>query len=317
MKKLSIVIPVYWNEPNIPHTVPRLQKFLDSLKGFESELIFVDDGSGDRSLELLIAEQKKDPRIKIIKLSRNFGSMQAITAGISRATGDCVGMITSDLQDPPELFGEMIAKWQAGNKVVIAVRSDREESFSQKLFAKIFYKLMARFALAGYPAGGFDFFLIDRQVAKEVVAIQEKNTNVMSLIFWLGHRRASISYVRQRRQHGKSRWTFMKKIKFFIDSFVAFSYMPVRFISTIGLFTALVSFAFGIYVIISAIFGKIPVQGYAPLMAVITFLLGLIMIMLGIIGEYLWRTLDESRKRPPFIIDEIYGFKSEVGLLHK
>ncbi len=309
MKKLSIIVPIYWNEPNIPHTVPRLQKLLDSLEGFESELIFVDDGSGDRSLEMLLAEQKMDARIKIIKLSRNFGSMQAITAGISYANGDCVGMITSDLQDPPELFGEMIKKWQEGNKVVIAVRSDREESYLQKSFAKTFYWLMARFALPEYPAGGFDFFLIDKQVAKEVVAIKEKNTNIMSLIFWLGHRRSSISYVRQKRMYGKSRWTFSKKAKFFIDSFVAFSYAPVRIISTIGLITAAISFAFGIYVIIEAIRGAIPVAGYAALMSVTTFLLGLIMIMLGIIGEYLWRTLDEVRKRPPFIVDETFGFE--------
>ncbi|MFA6459156.1 MAG: glycosyltransferase family 2 protein [Candidatus Paceibacterota bacterium] len=308
MKKLSIVVPVYWNELNIPHTVPRLQKFADGLQNYETELIFVDDGSGDKSYDMLVDLARKDMRIKVVKLSRNFGSTQAISAGMLLATGDCVGMITSDLQDPPELFGDMIHKWEDGNKVVIAVRADREEAWSQKLFAKIFYSLMARLALPGYPIGGFDFFLIDRQVAQEVVSIREKNTNIMSLIFWLGHKRASLSYVRQKRQHGKSRWTFMKKLKYFIDSFVAFSYAPVRFISTIGMFTAVASFVFGVYVITQSILGNISVSGYAALMSVVTFLLGLIMIMLGIIGEYLWRTLDETRKRPSFVIDETHGW---------
>jgi glycosyltransferase involved in cell wall biosynthesis len=308
MKKISIVVPIFWNESNIPYTVPRLLGLVNSLKDKETEIIFVDDGSGDHSLSMLLDERKKDPRIKIIKLSRNFGSMQAIAAGISKASGDAVGVITSDLQDPPELFVEMIKKWEEGSKVVMAVRVDRDESFLQKTFATIFYRLLARFALKDYPAGGFDFFLVDKQIAAEISSIREKNTNIMSLVFWLGHERSSLSYVRQKRLHGQSRWTFTKKVKFFIDSFVAFSYAPVRTISGFGLIVALLSFLFGIYVISQAVFGKIPVQGYAALMVVTTFLLGLIMIMLGIIGEYLWRTLDEVRKRPPYVIDEVYGF---------
>lgn len=311
MKKFSIIVPIYWNELNIPHTVPRLQNIADSLKKFETEFIFVDDGSGDKSLEVLLRLRNSDHRIKIVILSKNFGSMQAITAGLSYASGDCVGIITADMQDPPELFTEMISRWEEGNKVVMAVRSVREESWSQKFFASMFYRLMARFAIPNYPNGGFDFVVLDKQVVSEIISIKEKNTNVFSLILWLGHKRESIAYVRQKREYGKSCWTFSKKVKLFIDSFVAFSYAPIRIISFIGLTTAVASFIFGIFVIINAIFGRIPVQGYTTIVSIITFLLGLVMFMLGIIGEYLWRVLDEVRKRPPFIVDTVYGFERE------
>lgn len=305
-KRFSIVVPIYFNELNIPHTIPRLQELNNILPNYELEFIFVDDGSKDKSLEMLLEQRKKDSRIKVIKLSRNFGSMSAVQAGLKFATGDMIGIISADLQDPPELFVDMIKMWESGKKVVMAVRSDREESFSQKTFSKIYYSLMRKFALKNYPVGGFDFVLIDKQVATEITGIQEKNTNIMSLIFWLGHNQGSISYVRQKREHGKSRWTLSKKIKLFVDSFVSFSYMPIRLMSTIGFLTASASFIYGIFVIANALFGTIELEGWATIIALITFLLGLIMVMLGIIGEYLWRVLDESRNRPSFVIDEIY-----------
>ncbi|MFC3846829.1 glycosyltransferase family 2 protein [Paenibacillus sp. MAH-36] len=304
-EKFSIVIPVYYNELNIPNTIPRLQNLQDLLPHFELEFIFVDDGSRDKSFELLLEHKKNDSRIKIIKLSKNFGSMSAIQAGLSLASGDCIGIIAADLQDPPELFVEMIGKWKQGKKIVMATRSDREESFSQKMFSNSYYYLMEKFALKDYPSGGFDFVLLDKQIVEELNQIQEKNTNIMSLIFWLGHERDSIPYVRQERKFGKSRWTLSKKIKLFIDSFVSFSYAPIRFMSLIGVLTALLSFLYGIFVITNALIGTIELQGWSSLIAITTFLLGIIMVMLGIIGEYLWRILDESRKRPAYIIDKI------------
>ncbi|WCF07866.1 glycosyltransferase family 2 protein [Paenibacillus thiaminolyticus] len=302
----SIVVPIYYNELNIPHTIPRLQNLQSVLYDYELEFIFVDDGSKDRSLELLLSEQKKDHRIKVIKLSRNFGSMSAIQAGLQHSKGDCVGIISADLQDPPELFEQMIHSWENGHKVVMATRSEREESFSQKMFSNAYYSLMRRFALQDYPKGGFDFVLIDRQIVEEINNIKEKNTNIMSLIYWLGHSQDRLSYVRQERRHGKSRWTLSKKIKLFIDSFVSFSYVPIRFISTVGIITAIISFLYGLFIIFNSLFGTIPIQGWSTIIALITFLLGLIMVMLGIIGEYLWRILDESRNRPSYIVDEIY-----------
>lgn len=304
--KFSIVVPIYFNALNIPHTVPRLQKLQELLPDCELEFVFVDDGSKDNSFQLLLEAKQQDKRIKVIKLSRNFGSMSAIQAGLQYASGDCIGVIAADLQDPPELFVDMIKEWRNGKKVVLATRSDREESLSQKMFSNSYYYLLEKFALKDYPKGGFDFLLVDKQVAQEVIDIGEKNTNVMSLIYWLGHDREYFPYVREERKLGKSRWTMSKKIKLFIDSFVSFSYMPIRFMSALGVITALLSFLYGVYVVVGALSGWIPIQGWTTIIALITFLLGIIMVMLGIIGEYLWRILDESRNRPSFIVDEVY-----------
>ncbi|CAM4332561.1 dolichol-phosphate mannosyltransferase [Paenibacillus endophyticus] len=306
-KLFSIVIPIYFNESNIPYTIPRLKRLQEILPEYEIEFIFVDDGSKDKSLELLLLERKIDSRIKVVKLSKNFGSMSAIQAGLHYAKGDCVGIISADLQDPPELFVKMITSWEKGNKVVLATRSGRDEAFSQRLFSNSYYFLMRRFALKDYPNGGFDFVLLDKQVVVEINKIGEKNTNIMSLIYWLGYSQDTLSYVRQEREHGKSKWTLNKKIKLFVDSFVSFSYAPIRVMSVVGIFTAILSFLYGLFVIYNAIFGLIPLEGWATIIALITFLLGLIMVMLGIIGEYLWRILDESRKRPAFIIDQAYS----------
>jgi polyisoprenyl-phosphate glycosyltransferase len=304
--KFSIVIPVYYNSMNIPHTVPRLQSLQNMLPDVELEFVFVDDGSKDNSLELLLKEKEQDERIKVIKLSKNFGSMAAIQAGLSIAAGDCVGIISADLQDPPELFIDMIEKWKTGKKIIMATREDREEAFSQKLFSNTYYQLMQKFAIKDYPQGGFDFVLVDKQVVQELNQIHEKNTNIMSLIFWLGHEQETVPYIRQERKLGKSRWTLSKKIKLFVDSFVSFSYVPIRFMSLVGIITAALSFLYGIFIVLSALFGVFVVAGWASIIAIITFLLGLIMVMLGIIGEYLWRILDETRNRPGYIIDEIF-----------
>ncbi|WP_433747663.1 glycosyltransferase family 2 protein [Paenibacillus amylolyticus] len=304
--KFSIVVPIYYNELNIPLTIPRLQKLQNLMPECDLEFVFVDDGSKDKSLELLLEARNQDSRIKVIKLSRNFGSMSAIQAGLKYTTGECVGVIAADLQDPPEMFREMLDYWKTGKKIVLGTRADREESFSQKLFSNTYYYFLEKLALKDYPKGGFDFLLIDRQVVQEILHIEEKNTNVMSLIFWLGHDQAQIPYIRQERKLGKSRWTLAKKVKLFVDSFVSFSYAPIRFMSMIGFSTAILSILYGVFVVISTFFGIIELQGWTTIIALITFLLGIIMVMLGIIGEYLWRILDESRKRPSYVIDETF-----------
>ena len=306
-RTLSIVVPVYYNEPNLADTVPRLLALEDELPGYRIELVLVDDGSGDRSLEMLLDYRAQHPdRIKVAKLTRNFGSMAAIQAGLTLATGDCVGMIAADLQDPPELFAEMVRHWENGTKAVFAVRSDREESAAQTFFSNSYYALIRRFALPSYPSGGFDFFLVDRQVVREVNRIREKNTNLMSLIFWLGHRPVMIPYVRRARRKGVSRWTFAKKVKLFVDSFVAFSYAPIRILSLVGILFAVSAFLYGGYVFFSWAVNGIPVKGYAPVIILLAFTAGVQMTMLGVLGEYLWRALDETRRRPAFVIDEVY-----------
>jgi dolichol-phosphate mannosyltransferase len=239
----------------------------------------------------------------IVKLARNFGSMAAIQAGLAHATGDCVGMIAADLQDPPELFVEMLTHWERGSKVVLAVRADRDEPITQRWFAHLYYSLMRRFALPGYPEGGFDFFLIDRQIVADLNRIAEKNTNLMSLIFWLGFDPIMLPYVRRRRDKGRSRWTLAKKIKLFVDSFIGFSYAPVRLMSVVGLATAASAFAYAIYIVLLWMFQDIPVRGYAPIVILIALTSGIQMSMLGVVGEYLWRMLDEVRRRPAYVVD--------------
>ena len=307
MKTFSIIVPIYFNELNLPDTIPRLLALEDKLPEYRLELVFVDDGSGDRSLKVLRDFRDQYPeKLKIVKLTRNFGSMAAIQAGFTIASGDCVGVITADLQDPPELFPDMIAHWEKGIKAVFAVRSDREESFLQKFFSNTYYACMRRFAIPDYPEGGFDFLLIDRQIVDEINRINEKNTNIMSLIFWLGHGHVMLPYVRRSREKGTSRWTLSKKMKLFIDSFVAFSYIPIRALSVLGLAVAASAFIYGGIILYAWSISRIEVKGWTPLMILLAFTAGTQMTMLGVLGEYLWRTLDETRKRPGYVIDEIF-----------
>lgn len=313
MKTFSIVVPVYFNGSNLPDTIPQLLALEEGLQGYCLELVFVDDGSEDDSLAVLLEHRSKNPeKIKVVKLTRNFGSMSAIQAGFMVATGDCVGMISADLQDPPELFLEMIARWEQGtSKAIFAVRQDREEPRLQKFFSNSYYSLIRQFALSGYPNGGFDFFLVDRQVVNDLNRIREKNTNLMTLIFWLGYQPVLIPYIRKKRERGKSRWTLAKKIKMFVDTFVAFTFFPIRVLSILGLLVAVGSFLYGFFVLFYWLFFGAEVRGWVPTILVLTFTSGIQMAMLGVLGEYLWRTLDEVRSRPPFVIDAIYDGKSK------
>ncbi|MFH2203141.1 MAG: glycosyltransferase family 2 protein [Elusimicrobiota bacterium] len=304
--RFSIVVPVYHNELNLPETIPALLNLAKEAPGCELDLVLVDDGSGDRSVEVIREHQKKFPgAITLVRLTRNFGSMAAIQAGLTAAAGDCVGMISADLQDPPELFLKMLAQWRDGVKVILATRQTRDESFGKTIFADIYYFLMRRFALSRYPKGGFDFCLVDRQVVEDLKRIAEKNTNVMSLIFWLGYQPVIMPYSRKKRTHGKSRWTFMKRVKLFIDSFVSFSYAPIRLITTVGFITAAAAIVYSAFILYYRLIHAHPVQGFTTLAVLIALSFGMQMMVLGILGEYLWRALDETRKRPPYVIDEI------------
>lgn len=303
---LSLVVPVYFNEGSLPDTVPTLARVAREIAGESFELVFVDDGSGDRSLEVLRNFQR-DPRhrLRIVQLTRNFGSMNAILAGLSVAQGAAVGIIAADLQDPPELFRQMHDHWRQGAKCVYAVRTDREEGAMQKLTAGLFYSLLRRYALPGYPAGGFDFCLIDRQVVADVVRMQEKNTHLMNLVFWLGYPAVSLPYVRRQRRHGRSRWTLAKKLKLFVDSFVAFSFAPIRLVSITGCLLFLGALAYGGFLAYTRLVHGTPAPGFTTLAALIALTAGIQMMMLGILGEYLWRTLDAARSRPPYVIDRL------------
>jgi len=305
MKKISIIIPVF-NESNWNELISRLLSLKEKIPEHQFEFIFVDDGSKDKSLQDLLKFREKHKEIIIVKLSRNFGSMAARQAGFEVSKGDCVGTISSDLQDPPELFVDMIRHWQKGVKGVLAVRKERKDSIPSKIASKMYYYGIRKYAIPNFPKGGFDFFLIDRQIVDELNKNQEKNSNLMNLLFWLGFDYVTIPYVRQKREKGKSGWTLSKKIKHVIDSFIGFSYVPIKLLPSIGIIFAVASFVYGGSVFYNWLVGDVQIEGWTTTIIMVAFIGGIQMIMLGVLGEYLWRTLDETRKRPTFIIDEIF-----------
>lgn len=307
MKLISIVIPVYYNEDSLPILYERLNKVSGDIKDASLEFIFVDDGSGDNSFSVMEGLSKSDSRVRIVKLSRNFGAFVACLAGLNYARGDCAVIMAADLQDPPELIGQLYEKWEKGSKVVCAVRESREDGRIKIFFANIYYHLLRSIALKDMPKGGFDYALIDRKVIDVLVHMKEKNTTLMGQILWMGFNRDTVYYCKEERKHGKSRWSLSKKIKYFIDSFLAFSYFPIRAISLSGILIACLAFLFGIYAILQKIFFAVNVPGFTTLIVLILFTSGVQMIMLGLVGEYLWRNLEETRKRPVFIVDRLIG----------
>lgn len=306
MKTVSIVIPCYFNELNIAKTYDVLKKdVLDLRDDIKFEIIFVDDGSKDNTLLELKKVQKIDNRIRIIKLSKNFGEFRAILAGMSYSTGDCVAVMSADLQDPPYLITEMIQNWENGEKVVIAARSARLEGKLKTFLAHTYYWFLRKLVIEDYPKFGFDFFLIDRQVANILIDMKEKNSTIYVQVIWTGFKPKVIEYVRQDRTDGQSMWSYWKRINLFIDTFIVFSYKPIRFISFMGIVMSLFGFISAIYFIIERMIKGVEVQGWTSLVVAVLVLAGVQLIMLGIIGEYIWRNLDETRKRPIFIVDEI------------
>ena len=303
MAKLSIIIPVYFNEMNLEDLYQDLsRKVFGALESYE--VIFVDDGSQDRSFELIQALSLKDEHVRFIKLSRNFGSHAAILAGLAHSKGDCAVVKTADLQEPSEMILTMFDKWKAGNNVVLAIRSDRDESFMQKLFSNTYYRLMRKYVLKNMPEGGFDCFLVDRKVIEVLDKMDEKNTSIVGQILWVGFKSDQIYYVRQKREKGKSRWTLSKKIKLFIDSFLGFSYLPIRFITVFGFTFFFGAIVWAIYIIMNRILGGITTEGWTTLMVFNLFSSGIILVTLGILGEYIWRAFDASRNRPTYIVEE-------------
>ncbi len=307
MAKLSVIIPCYYNAANIPHTSAIL---LENEKLFQEgvsfEYVMVDDGSKDDTLnQLKIFKAQYPDKVVIVKLSGNFGSYNAIQAGMKYATGDCNVVIAADLQDPPELMVKMFNYWKDGWKLVLANRQDREDSFFTRLFAVTYQKMIRKYALPNLPEGGFDYCLFDKALREEVVQMSETNTNSLYLLTWLKYDYVNIPYTRLKRQIGKSRWTLKKKIKLFIDSFVSFSYAPLRMITIGGILLGVMALAYGIYVLVAKLLGFIAVEGWTTMMVVFLFVSAFQMLSIGIIGEYLWRTLEAARRRPPYIIDEV------------
>lgn len=300
--KISFVVAVYHNEGALTETYKKIHTiFAKSLTQHDYEIVFVDDGSQDGSLQEALELRKEDERVKVITFTRNFGQMAAMLAGFEQASGDAIINISADLQDPVELIPQMIEKWQDGAETVICYRTDRSDSFLSKLFSKLAYGVL-RISLPQIPPGGFDFVLMDRKVMDAFNEIDVRHRFFQGDLLWTGFRTSFIPYTRLKRTIGKSQYNFGKKLKNFMDAIIDASYLPIRLISLIGLITSTLGIIYSGSIVYSWAINDTPFQGWAPIMIAILVVGGLIMVMLGIIGEYIWRINEEVRKRPNHLI---------------
>ena len=306
-RTISVVIPVYYNEESLPSLFREVRTLESALRkrSLSLELIFVDDGSGDRSLKVLLDFKRRRSRTRVVKLTRNFGAVHASKTGLRFVTGDAFTVLAADLQDPPRLIPEMVDHWLDGSKFVICERIKRGDPLISRLFSRLYYILLRTFIVPGYPPGGFDMALMDRSILPHLIG-SSKSVFTPLLTYWLGHPPVVIRYARPARPHGSSRWSFRKKLGAFLDVVFGFSITPIRLISALGGIISLASFVFGTSVVYHALIGSVPVRGFAALASLTAFLLGLVILMLGVIGEYLWRIFEETNRRPETVIDEVY-----------
>ncbi len=304
MSKISIIIPVYYNSDTLMLLYEDMKaKILGQLGDYE--IVMVDDGSGDDSWSVMNKIRELDGNVKCVKLSRNFGEHAAILAGLSNCTGDCAVTKQADLQEDSELILQMYDKWKEGNKVVLAVREERDEPALKKFFANLYYSIVRSVIDKKMPKGGFDCYLLDRQAIEVLLRLDEKNSSLSLQVLWIGFKSDNVYFHRKDREVGESRWTLSKKIKLVVDSMMSFSYFPIKFMSGLGVVMAILSFIWILEVLIEYIAIGTPVRGWSTLMCLVLFSSGLILLMLGVLGEYLWRTLDATRNRPVFIVDTV------------
>jgi polyisoprenyl-phosphate glycosyltransferase len=302
---LSLIIPIYNEYEGIPFLVQNLNDFFSEHIHLLPEVIFVNDGSKDGSVERLQEMKHETYKAKIISLSRNFGSHAALRAGISIASGELVCFNYADLQDPLELILQMEEKTKEGNEIIWAHRESTKVSLGEKTFSSVYAYLMKKFAFSNFPEKGFDIVMFNKKVATQVKNNVEANSSIFLQILGMGFRQASISYKKRERKTGVSKWTMAKKVKLFIDSFVAFSYAPIRLVTIIGISMFFIGSLWTIYIILRTLIYHNLASGWPALVSILMIGFGITNISLGIIAEYLWRTLDASRKRPVFIIDKI------------
>lgn len=317
MPRVSVVTAFLNEAENLPLLKQRVETVAAEAE-MEIELVLVDDHSTDHSSRLARSWADSQPHVRYIRLARNCGSHAACTAGLAHATGDCAVILAADLQDPPETIPLLLQQWRAGHDVVWAARTAREgEPWSKQLFSRTYYQLMQILGLTNMPAQGADFLLLDRKVIDAYNAIGEKNTSFLAMILWMGFPQTTIQYVKQARQAGHSKWTLSKKIKLLVDSVVSFSYAPIRLMSVLGLCMAACGFLYALAVIAGRLAGWIEAgTGFAALMTVLLVGQGMIILMLGVLGEYLWRAFDEARGRPRYLIEEHVGRPRETNLQH-
>lgn len=306
MIRISVIIPFLNEQENIPLLVDTLDEFFKNITSFKAEVIFVDDGSSDSSVAILKSKKHFHFKSKLISFSKNFGSHAALRAGILNATGDYITFMYADLQDPLSLITSMHTAITADNRDIIwATRKSTENGAFESAFSKLYANLMKKYVAASYPAKGFDIVMFSKKVAVLLNDNIENNSSIFLQILTLGFKQDFIFYDKQPRKNGKSKWTLSKKIKLFVDSFVAFSYAPIRFVTIVGVLLFITGVLFSAYLVFRKFVYNDLESGWPMLISILMLGFGITNISLGIIAEYLWRTLDSARKRPVFIIDTI------------
>ncbi len=312
MPTYSIIVPVYNEELVIEQSYKRLSAVMENTK--ESyELIFVNDGSHDETKNIIVKLCKADKCVKLIDFSRNFGHQSAVTAGMDFASGKAVVIIDADLQDPPEVILNMIDLWKQGYDVVYGVRNKREgETHFKKATAKIYYRLLKNLTNVDIPVDTGDFRLMDRKVCEAMKKLGEKNRYVRGLVSWVGFKQTGISYVRNERFAGETKYPLKKMIKFAIDGITALSYKPLKLASGVGFVISLLSFGYLAVVIFQKLVLGNAIQGWASTVAIILFSQGIVLMMLGLMGEYIGRIYDEVKNRPNYLVQELMGFNNNL-----
>ncbi len=303
----SVVVPIF-NEIEVIDTFyERTKRVLDGLADLDHELLFVDDGSTDGSYERLAEIARRDPAVRVIKFSRNFGHQIAITAGVDHAAGDAVAVIDADLQDPPEVLADFVSKWREGYDVVYGVRAERDGETRAKLVtANVFYRLLRRFTNVEIPVDVGDFRLMSRRAADVLRGMREKDRFVRGLVSWLGFRQAGVSYRREARAAGQTKYPYRKMMKFAVDGITSFSNAPLKLASWLGYLASFLAFAYLVTVFVQKALGA-TIQGWATIMVAMLFLGGVQLICIGIIGEYIGRIFNEIKPRPMYVVEEVFS----------
>lgn len=310
---ISVVVPMYFEEDVAEECYKRLKQVMDSHK-INYEFVFVNDGSTDRTLDILKQIAEKDVCAKIVDFSRNFGHQNAVTAGIDFANGDAIVIIDADLQDPPELIPKLIEKWKEGYDVVYAKRKKRKgETFFKLLTAKLFYRFLNFMSDIDIPKDTGDFRIIDRKVADVFRRMTERNRFIRGMISWIGFKQTFIEYERDERFAGETKYPLKKMIKFALDGIIAFSSKPLKLVTNIGFLCVLISFGLLLYTIVVRLFGYPIETGWASIMVAISFFSGIQLLGLGIIGQYIARIYDESKNRPIYIVKEKINFDEKTN----
>ena len=303
---LSIVVPSYHNAGTLERLYDRIAASLGPHEAeVDYEVVFVEDGSADSTWNVLLSLRERHPaHVSLVKLLRNFGQIAALLAGYRAATGDCCASISADLQDPPELIWEMFLAWRAGHPLVAAARSTRNDGPLQDFIAKTSWRLLRRFAVRNVPEGGFDYFLMDRTVRDQYVTDPEQHIFMQGRLLFFVREPHVIRYERMKRMVGRSGTSFMRRVKYFIDGFTAYSFMPLRLMSAVGLLISLLAFVGVIAIVVGTMLYGVKVEGWASISVLVLFLSGIQLVSLGVIGEYLWRAVEEVRRRPHYLVEK-------------